>query len=222
MNPPVEKHIPYYELLESLQRARICALCEMRENSTSRYLESLLYESVNDAGVRSRLVKSWGFCRRHAEKLLEFRDALGISLLYQDQVNLILEFLASLESMGRKALRNALLKWENHADCPVCVLEMQSDAQRIGTLLSGLGDSELRQALEQSPGFCIPHLLDILIASKDDSIRLFLIELHQGKFSRLYDELKEFCRKNDYRFSQEKYGSEADAWQRVSAMIQGR
>ena len=61
-----EKHLLYFTVLEAFQKAKGCALCELEAEATRRYLDSLLYESVNDPGVRENLVRAKGYCRRHA------------------------------------------------------------------------------------------------------------------------------------------------------------
>ena len=218
-----EKHTPYFELLESLQEAKLCVLCEMRERSTHRYLDSLLYESVNDTDLRAILIKSRGFCPDHTERLLQFGDALGTSILYQDQVEEVLRFLSGLKRQQGRAVRGkAGNDWQRHAPCPVCEQEAKVDALRIKTLLHYLSDSELRKALEESPGLCIPHLLQTLGKSRKADLRTCLVELHEKKFDRLREELKEFIRKQDYQNRGEKYGTEANAWKRSPWMILGK
>jgi len=223
MSRPVEKHLSYFELLESLQSAKGCALCEMQERSTHRYMESLLYESVNDPDLRKKLLQSRGFCGRHADILLSFGDGLGVAILYQDQVEQALDLLQRLGSMSnKKLLKNACTEWEKRTSCPVCLLEDKDNALRISDLLGGLSEPDMRRALEQSPGLCFPHLLKLLMTVNDSSLRQYLIDLHHSKFSHLLDELREFCRKHDYRYSREKYGEEVDAWERAVNMLRGR
>ena len=62
MNPGPQKHMGYFDclLLEALQKAKLCALCELEARSTRRYLDNLLYENVNDLGVRGALAWSRG------------------------------------------------------------------------------------------------------------------------------------------------------------------
>jgi hypothetical protein len=56
-------------------------MCELEAAATRRYLDSLLYESVNDPGVRENLIRSQGYCLRHAHLLLGFKDGLGTAIL---------------------------------------------------------------------------------------------------------------------------------------------
>jgi hypothetical protein len=222
MTRPSEKHTPYFELLESLQAAKGCVLCELRSRSTRRYVDSLFYESVNDPGLRSKLVSSRGFCLLHTEILLNYGDGLGAALLYQDQVRKALDFFDGLREMSEKDLRKkARPQWERHGPCPLCEQERATDALRIDLLLTNLRDPEMARALESSPGLCLPHLLSALEVSRDSEAQRDLLEIHRVKFARLLDELKEFIRKHDYRHSAEPYGPEADVWQRAPRMLLG-
>ena len=45
-----------------------------------------------------------------------------------------------------------------------------------------------------------------------------LLELASDRWGKLPDELTEFIRKNDYRFSKEGFGEERDSWLRASAV----
>jgi hypothetical protein len=51
---------------------------------------------------------------------------------------------------------------------------------------------------------------------------LLLVEQQIGKFRSLSDELGEFIRKLDYRFSKEPRGSEVDSWKRVIEQFSGK
>jgi hypothetical protein len=48
-----------------------------------------------------------------------------------------------------------------------------------------------------------------------------LLDLTLEKWQKLNDELTEFIRKNDYRFSKEGMGAERDSWKRAAAALVG-
>ncbi len=77
------KHTAYFDMVDSFRKALGCALCEMEVRATRAYLENVLYECVNDHGVRRDLVQAKGYCRRHAHLLLAFGDGLGTAILYR-------------------------------------------------------------------------------------------------------------------------------------------
>jgi hypothetical protein len=220
---PPQKHIGFFDVLEAFQQAKGCALCELEARGIRRYLESLLYENVNDVGVRADLAKSRGYCRLHAHMLLEFQDGLGTAILYRDQAMMFLDFLKSLNGLPAKLLRRKMPEeWGIAALCPACRIAAGSRECHLSTLVEHLGDPDLRKAIEASPGLCVPHLLPALRQAQDASSREYLASLHVDKFQQLADDLAEFDRKHDYRFSREPWGKERDSWIRAINMMAGR
>ena len=59
------RHMTYHDLREALAEPG-CAFCRLVARAVDRYLRALLYESVNDPGLREKLRASRGFCRGHA------------------------------------------------------------------------------------------------------------------------------------------------------------
>jgi hypothetical protein len=217
-----EKHLPYFTVLEAFQKAKGCAMCEMETASTRRYLDSILYESVNDQGVRANLIRSKGYCLRHATLLLGFKDGLGTAVLYQDQVRLFLDFLAALQGMSAKVLRKcASAGWARHETCPACRLQIEGRQYHTDVLLEGLAQEEMRAAMKAGPGLCVPHFLLTLERTRDSERQQFIIGVQEKRFKELLAELQEFCRKNDYRFRGEGFGKEGDSWIRAARMMAG-
>ena len=101
MSRRLEKHLPYFTVLTAFQQSRGCPFCALEIESVRRYMETVLGESVNDPGVRAKLVRSKGYCGRHSAILLQARDCLGTAILCQDQVKLVLDFLNRLEMKRR-------------------------------------------------------------------------------------------------------------------------
>lgn len=168
MKPTHKKHIPYYTVLEALRKAKGCAMCELEAAAVHRHLDSLLYESVNDPGVRENLIRSKGYCLRHAHLLLGFQNGLGTAILYQDQVRLFLDFLASLQGLSAKVRKkNASAAWGRHDACPACRLQVEGRQSHTEVLLEGLADAEMRGAFEAGPGLCVPHFLFALDKTPD-------------------------------------------------------
>jgi len=221
MARPREKHLDFFALQEAFQKAKNCAVCELEVRDLRRYFEVLLYESVNDVGVRARLVKSRGYCRRHAHLLLEQGDGQGTALIIQDQVRLLLEHLAATgkgrAGIGRKGQPRS---WNVAAGCPACQHQVQRSATLLQTLAEWLDDPGLRAAIEQSPGLCAPHLLTALDCAPATG-RAWLLAVHREKYAQLAAELAEFIRKHDYRFRHEGYGPEGDSWIRAVIMMSG-
>jgi hypothetical protein len=216
-----EKHTSYFNMLDALRDATRCPLCLMEAKALHSYFDSVLYENVNDPNVRAALGRSKGYCCRHAEKLVAFRDGLGTAMLYQDVVR---DLHGSLGALGKggKVVRSRYRVWVDHADCPACRVQQEARARYAGTLLDGLSQDELRAAFESCPGLCVPHLLFILDGIAGQETRSYLVRIHQAKYGALLRELEEFCRKHNYVHKNERMGKEGDSWERAVRMIVGR
>jgi hypothetical protein len=216
------KHMPYYTVLEALKTAKGCALCELEAKAMHSYLDNLLYENVNDVGVRGDLARSRGYCPRHAHMLAGFQDGLGTAILYQDQVRLFLRFLSQLQGVMAKVLRkNAVAEWSLHDVCPACRIEMQTRQGHLSTLLEALSETDMRQAFSTSAGLCVQHFLAALQRADDPHLRQYLLAVEDKKLEDLLHDLEEFCRKHDYRFIKDGFGKEKDSWQRAINMMTG-
>ena len=213
-----EKHLSYYSLLETMREVPGCVLCELESQHLQHYLSNLLHENVNDPGLRQKLAASGGFCHRHAHILASCHDALGVAILYQEQVSGFCRF---LEKSAKKSVKSFNHKTREKYSCPACLAEQNYRLSKIKTFLEWLGDDELRAAFEGGPGFCREHLLAVLTEVGNQDVYSYIVDLHLKKFSTLLGELKEFIRKNDYRFVQEGFGKEKDSWLRAVKMLVG-
>lgn len=216
----MNKHIAYHELLESLRDASGCPLCKLEAESVRRYLDSVLYESVNDPGVRADLVRSRGYCARHARRLAAMGNAFGIAMLYQDQIRLISEFVDSLPGSPPRSSK-LFREWQRADHCPACVVEKRCRERYVWTLVNGLAEQEMRTAFESGSALCMPHFLCVLEKATAPETYCFLVARQRAVVGRLRHWLHEFCRKHDYRFSHEPFGEESDSWLQAIKMVVG-
>ena len=90
-----DKGLPHHKLEEALREQKVgCAVCRLVNRTGRRYLESLLYEDVNDPGVQSGFRGSLGFCPRHAHLMLDAGDGLGTAILYRAATQELLQTLS--------------------------------------------------------------------------------------------------------------------------------
>lgn len=215
------KHTTYYELLDAVRNAPGCPLCNIEAACIRRYFGFLLHESVNDPGVREELIRSRGYCQRHAHYLRRHGNGFGIAILYQDQIELFLRSLDELQASLAKVRTKRERAWVQTKDCPAC--RVQNDCSKLygSTLIQWIDDKEMRDALDAGSGLCVPHFLALLDMTTDARLRTHLIEMQRTRMSSLLQELEEFQRKHDYRFREEGFGSEADSWSRAIKMMVG-
>ena len=97
-----------------------CPICRLTRDVERRFLFYALYENVNDGTTRTHLVRSLGFCPRHAWDMQateqgRWKDGMGTAAIYEDLTARVLATLtAYLESSvtpGRTSLARLVVRW---------------------------------------------------------------------------------------------------------------
>ncbi len=226
----------YYRVLEALGHQG-CPICVLRGEAVHRYLDSFLYESVNDVGLRQTLLRSRGFCRAHAWELVPFGDSLGTAIVYKDQVDAAIRDVHEAARAAGTWRPRGLRRWDGARDggpaavlrrrrtpevpCPACQVGAEAQARYVSALLEHLDDPTMREAIRRSMFLCLPHLADALEAARTPAQARSLLEIAEDRLARLRGELAELIRKRDYRFAHEPRGEEQTSWLRAIGQLAG-
>jgi hypothetical protein len=92
--------IDYYALIEAFGQPG-CAICTLLLRSADRFLDSLLYEQVNESQTQRAIRARRGLCNEHAWQLTRYvGNALGIAILYRAAVDEVLSILERTAPKG--------------------------------------------------------------------------------------------------------------------------
>ena len=229
----------FFDLRDALAQPG-CAVCRLKADSADRFLDGLLYESVNDPGIRREVSQARGFCYLHAWGLVRAGRSLGVAILLRDVLRSTLADLErtpfrapALLSVRRvqealdtrqpaAATAELVARLEPQAPCPACVWAEKMEGIYVEGLLKHLlGQEGLLAAYESSDGLCLPHLRRALAHMRDERAFEALVAAQRAIWERLAGDLSEFIRKNDHRFHHEPWGEERDAWLRAVAALAG-
>ena len=100
----------YFEILDACQEPA-CPVCSLGHAAARRNVNTLIYEGVNDYGLRAKLRESLGYCHEHAWLLPEAGEsaALGIAIVHRDLLNTIRERLENIKYDKAKGESSDLL-----------------------------------------------------------------------------------------------------------------
>jgi hypothetical protein len=217
----MQKDMQYFDLLEACAGPG-CPVCRLSYKFVRRYVDSILYEFVNDPEVRAEIRQARGYCNEHAWWMLDVAGAgLGIAIIQRDVVETVLDVTQTL-SDGRNARQGAqelLKRLQPAAECPACAHRRTMEDITLHALLSHIDDPDLTMALAGSSGLCLPHFSRALELVEDADTLKQLVALQRRTLTELRDELAEFIRKNDYRFRHEGFGKEGDSWRRAIGIV---
>jgi hypothetical protein len=225
------RHLTYFALMEALE-GEGCPICALVLRSLERYFDSLVYERVNDRGIRKELRASYGYCAAHGEMLRQARSALGSSILHRDLLNTLSRHLEQVQLPPKtpRDLLRGLLCWNRSQPgeilttaqpCPACVHVREIEQGYVDTLLVNWSSKELQDAFRRSAGLCLSHVRMALERATDPDTFQAIKEAQVAAWQELLDELDEFIRKQDYRYSHEALGDEGDAWSRAIDLVSG-
>ena len=232
--------VPYYlDIREALGQPG-CSFCRLLTTRADRYLDAVLWELVNDFGVRSELNQARGYCQQHGWLLVRKGSALGVAILMRDVVKTLLDAVDSnppdskppsvLQSFRRSLEKERpspgtaplVAQLSPQQLCPACSHVESTEKHCIGTLLKHFeGPGALSEPYRTSDGLCLSHFRRVLARAPSGRTTGSLVSAQQEVWQRLYAELGEFIRKKDVRFRDESFGGERDSWRRALEAISG-
>jgi len=234
----MNRTMSFYDLRDALAQPG-CAVCRLRVDAADRFLENLLWESVNDPARRREIRQARGFCREHAWGLVRAGASLGVAIVMRDVLQSVLEVLEGAsfekgpslslrglqETLGLKrptAAAEVVAQLEPPATCPACVWVEKVESVLLDTLVRSLtGEESLLAAYEASDGLCLPHFRRALARVRGEANFEALVSAQRLIWERLIGQLNESIRKSDYRFLGEDWEAEEGAWLRAITAIAG-
>jgi Family of unknown function (DUF6062) len=234
--PGVDKSFTYFALIEAFDKNG-CPVCRFMTEYSVSYLDGLLYEQVNDVGIRRKLRDARGFCNWHAWQASKIAgSALGVAIIANDLITAEMGRLDVLlrgpmitglqhpqqQQIAPKSLRAFIRGWQQKEICPACRVILDHERHALETILNSLHDEEFAHRFERSAPLCILHTSRVAETNGLHPSLRRLIELQRHKYARLGGELEEFCRKHNYRFAHESWGTESDSWLRAIEFLAGK
>jgi len=225
------EEVGYRDLLADLGRPG-CPVCHGSHRAAWRYLDALLWEFVNDPGVRAHLRGTHGFCREHAQMAVALAagqgEGLGMAILYEDLLRnaqraagLAVEAGGRRRTWWRRRERGDVLAAST--PCPACESAARVADNYLRILARAAPDSEPGGLVRQpGRGLCLPHLAAGLGRAGTLEERERLVHCFEHGATDLRAELREYLRKSDYRFRHEGFTpGEASAWRRAVHRLVG-
>jgi hypothetical protein len=227
--------LAYYDLIETFATPG-CAVCNLVLRDVDQFLDSLLYEYVNERDTHRTFRASRGLCNEHSWQLLRYSgSSLGIAILSRAVIDELLKALDSVPTppipdsglarlRGRQKAAAASLadRLEPTEPCPACRARADAEQRFLQTLSTYLADDKMAAAYRDSAGLCLPHFQTFLRHANSSAHLERVITIQRAIWSRLKTELEEFADKSSHERMHEAMGPEADSWQRALSIIAGQ
>lgn len=214
----------YYDLIENFGQDG-CPICRLLSRDIDRFLDTLLYEFVNEPSMQNKFRDSRGLCHEHGWQITKQRNVLSIAILYHAVLDEVINLTdhhqtSPSQRVKRRFSRHNLLveQLEPDAPCPACVVVDENEARYTQILADHLDDAKLQSAYRASDGLCLNHFKQVTDKTAHQPI---LVELQMAIWRQLQIELQGFIRKYDVHQAENPNESEKDSWRRTLARISG-
>ena len=211
----------FTELLEDFKKDG-CPICRLNFSNIDSYFSSILYECVNDPGVRKNLRNSFGYCRGHSIQFIDFVEnsynRFGASIIIADIAAEIIKELGKLSKLSLKELKK--IPGAKHK-CPACSYQESHEHIYYFEIINNLENEDFFNKLLKSDGLCMDHLHGLIKIIKDPIKRFKIIENQKLKLSKLIKDMDAFVKKHSGQNSQKITSDEADAFKKAIRHIVG-
>ena len=225
----MDKHFIYHRLMDSMDYD-MCPICTLINKNIDRFIDSLLYENVNDYKIREDIKKSKGYCNFHAWRLQKAGDPLAHAIIYGEHIDseiiLIDRYIKSIDTIAFKAkkiitgkkdkihVRKLKEGFFSKDKCPFCKIADECEKTYISAFYEYMEhDNEFFDKFKQYGFLCNVHLVRLLDLPNSEGFIKEILEIQLYNLKRLSKNLDEIKRKSDYRFSHEsKPEDEKIAW----------
>lgn len=134
-----------------------CPICRVRDQRVEHHEFTILWEEVNDPGMRAHLVDSWGFAKQHAWEMASAHfmgvgAPFGMAIIYRDLVRLFATVLDECHS--RTEVMHRLTPERSD---PVITSEKEAANDYTQLLAARAGNEAFRTRYAGWDGACLPH-----------------------------------------------------------------
>jgi Family of unknown function (DUF6062) len=153
--------------LADLVEAGGCPVCAARDDAVARFIDAILWESVNDVGFRRELDAARGFCEAHSRAILPADRAqsggtLGAAILYRAILAIRLRELEAASASTGRTRRSRVKEASVAADCPICSTGRAAESGTMRRLQQLAAEPAWREAIAAAE-VCLTHLIGLFV-----------------------------------------------------------
>lgn len=210
-----------------------CPFCRLRAKTEADEISAVLGASMMEPETRKKMNER-GFCQRHLNQMLDGGNKLSLALILESHMA---EYFSELESdkginaMLKGGAGNESIKVLNKRQnsCYICDrLDFTFGKFISNTVLLWETEREFKDKLKAQPYICLPHMKALLEFAKDELSKKKYSDFYGDLsfvvlkyFTSLREDVTQFTRKFDYRFSDEPWGNSKDSVERAVKFING-
>lgn len=212
---------------EAFEERGVCPVCTIFDKLEKNEVERILGAAMMEPDVRIETNKH-GFCHKHFEKMFTSKNRLSLALMLESHID---EINKTLFSSGIKSLfkKNSDYLSNLLDSCYICNrIDMYMDKMLESLFYLYKNESKFRDNFRAQSLFCLKHYNTLLkegqkrLSKKDyDEFYKTISGIENSAMDKLAEDIKWFCKKFDYRFTDEPWKDSKDAVERSIYMLTG-
>ncbi len=222
--------IPLNETLDKVIAEELCTcpFCLLQKQFDANELELILGASMMEPDIRIK-TNELGFCTHHFEKMLTMKNRLGLALMLESHLNELRQEIfpkfPPITSQKAKAASKRLQNLQN--SCYICAkTELHMNKAMECAVYLADSEPEFFKKLSKQPYFCISHyrmMLDLgavkMNKKKFSDFYDMISQVEKTYFDNLSEDVSWFCKKFDYRYTDEPWGNAKDSPERTLNLL---
>ena len=206
-----------------------CPFCLMHERLEANEIDLILGASMMEPDTRIK-TNEMGFCDAHFETLLNGGKALPFALMMESHLNHVREKLKGPGLMtGKNAAADVKYLETLGESCYVCSRIDYHFTRMIDTAVYlWENDESFREKVANTDRFCYKHFAMFAAAGKTrlggkefGAFYKMIYGIQDAYTESLSDDVSFFCKKFDYRYADEPWGTAKDAPERAAKLFCG-
>ncbi|MBQ9545347.1 MAG: hypothetical protein IJV00_09495 [Clostridia bacterium] len=215
---------------EAFDKTDGCPFCAMYDKLEENELDLILGASMMEPDIRIK-TNEMGFCERHYDQMYRAKNRLSLALMLESHLDSVKkEIKPGIALLTSKAAKASVKAEHINSSCYVCSKIRGHLTKMIETAcILWNGEEEFRKKFAAQPYFCLRHYEKMLRTAPAfiDKKRLGeFYKLAESKelayISSLRDDISFFCKKFDYRYTDEPWGTAKDSVERTIGFLNGR
>ncbi len=214
---------------EAFEKKCGCPLCTLRNDLENKEIDAIMGASMMEPDVRIK-TNHLGFCKEHFEKMLGIKNRLSLALMLESHLNDVYRLALDEKSEPdyKSAAKNGIPALsELEESCYVCGrVEDYLDKMVATIFYLWKNDPSFAKKAAAQPYFCLPHLNMLVkrgakaLGKKEFTHFLqTIMPLERAYFDSVLKDVSWYCKKHDYRFENEPWGTSRTASQRAIDLL---
>ncbi len=197
-----------------------CPFCEMYRKVEENELELILGASMMEPDIRIK-TNEMGFCGKHFSMMMKRKNRLGLALMLESHLAHI-----SKESKGFNSQKKIS---KINDSCYICS-RVEYHIDRMFETAAWLYDTDraFEEKIKNQSYFCMHHYHKFIEVGKNElnkkkfaDFERLVSKVNETYLANLSDDVSWFCKKFDYRYDKEPWGSARNSPERAIKFLCG-